>query len=387
MNDIVKPEQNFRQIRLQPRGTGAALVPQTVGEVVTLAEMMSRAGQAVPKHCRGEPGICFAIASRALVWEMDPFAVATKTYVVNDAVAYEAQLVASLVHTRAPIIGRPRYTFLGSGDGLQCKIIWKDEADSDPMEYLSPTLGSISPKNSPLWKTHPEQQLGYHSIRAMARRYYPELLLGVYTPDEMPSVQAERSHYAKSFDQMEQAARVKFVPDPVIIEKEAAAIVEKVQALKAEPVDAQEVKTTETIDGFVSFARVISSAKDWNMEIKPALKALQKLDDWKEAGEIARKGAYRAAFARLSDLNKGEGKGADPLTDVVAYRCMIEWEDQVDTLKWYRNEFCSPQNPSWASLTSSTKSALDNAMAVRLEFLAAEPPVDDATYAEVIDEL
>ncbi len=385
MNDIVKSEQNFRQIRLQPRGMGVALVPQTVGEVVTLAEMMSRAGQAVPKHCRGEPGICFAIASRALVWEMDPFAVATKTYVVNDAVAYEAQLVASLIHTRAPIIGRPRYTFIGSGDDLQCKITWKDEADSEPMEYLSPKIGTITPKNSPLWKSHPDQQLGYHSIRAMARRYYPELLLGVYTPDEMPQVQAERSDYAKSFDQMEQAARVKFVPDPAVMEKDAAKIIDSVVAARAEPVKAPEPKGPEVIDGFVSFARWVASATDWELEIKPALKALQKLDDWKEAGDVARKGAYRAAFARLSDLNKGEGSGADPLTDVVAYRCLIEWEDQVDTLKWYRKEFCSQQNPAWSSLSSSTKSALDNAMAVRLEFLAAGPPADDGNDEDIIE--
>jgi len=40
-------------------------------------------------------------------------------------------------------------------------------------------------KNSPLWKSDPDQQLGYYSARSWARRHFPELLLGVYTQEEM----------------------------------------------------------------------------------------------------------------------------------------------------------------------------------------------------------
>jgi hypothetical protein len=38
------------------------------------------------------------------------------------------------------------------------------------------------------WATQPDQQLAYHGARVWARRHMPELMLGVYSPEEMPSL-------------------------------------------------------------------------------------------------------------------------------------------------------------------------------------------------------
>lgn len=54
----------------------------------------------------------------------------------------------------------------------------------------------LQPKNSPLWKADPDQQHFYYSGRAMCRRHFPDVLLGVYARDEMedsPRVAAERN--------------------------------------------------------------------------------------------------------------------------------------------------------------------------------------------------
>ncbi len=37
-----------------------------------------------------------------------------------------------------------------------------------------------------VWRTQPDQQLAYHGARVWARRYMPELMLGIYVPEEMP---------------------------------------------------------------------------------------------------------------------------------------------------------------------------------------------------------
>ncbi len=44
---------------------------------------------------------------------------------------------------------------------------------------------TITVKNSPLWKVNVELQLAYHTTRSWARLYAPEVLLGIYTPDEV----------------------------------------------------------------------------------------------------------------------------------------------------------------------------------------------------------
>lgn len=183
---------SYKSIGIAAVGGGGMLLPQTFGDVVAFSEIMSRSGHAIPRHLRGNPGACMAVTMQALRWEMDPFAVAAKAYSVNDMIAYEAQLIAAVVYTRAPIKRRPDYAFSGAGPDLVCTVTC-EMLDGSVKVYVSPREGDIKTKNSPLWKTDPQQQLGYYSIRSWARRYTPEVLLGVYAPDELEEYRAERS--------------------------------------------------------------------------------------------------------------------------------------------------------------------------------------------------
>lgn len=178
-------ERKRSEVAISSKGFGGMLMPQSLQEVVTFAQTMSSGAIALPKHLRGEPGACLAICMQALRWEMDPFAVANKSYSVNDRLGYEAQLVNAVVITRAPIVGRPRYEYSGDGAGRKCRVVIKVVGEDEPLDYETPTLGSIPVKNSPLWKSDPDQQLGYYAIRSWARRHTPEVLLGVYTKDEL----------------------------------------------------------------------------------------------------------------------------------------------------------------------------------------------------------
>jgi hypothetical protein len=178
-------ERKRSQVAIAGKGFGGMLVPQSLQEMVTFADVMARANIALPKHLRGDPGACLAVCMQALRWEMDPFAVANKSYSVNDRLAYEAQLIAAVVNTRAPIVGRPRYNFSGEGADRQCEVLIYLEGEAEPFDYKTPKLGTIPVKNSPLWKADPDQQLGYYAIRAWARRHTPEILLGVYTREEL----------------------------------------------------------------------------------------------------------------------------------------------------------------------------------------------------------
>lgn len=162
--------------------TGAKIAPQNLAEVVKFAEVMCRADIALPKHLRGNAGACMAVALQALDWQMNPFAVASKSYQVNGAIAYEAQLIAAVVNTRSGIKGRLKYRYDGTGNDMTCTVT--GTIDGDELEYTTPTIGSITTKNSPLWKSDPQQQLGYFAARSWARRHTPEVILGVYDREE-----------------------------------------------------------------------------------------------------------------------------------------------------------------------------------------------------------
>lgn len=168
-----------------PAGSARALfMPQSMGEVMELAKMMSLATGAVPPHLRGKPGECLAVAMQALRWGMDPFAVANKSYFVNDRLAYEAQLVNAVVNTQAPVLERPHIEWQGEGDKMVCRVSAMIKGETKPKEVEQP-INTITVKNSPLWKQAPRQQLAYYATRLWARLYAPEVLLGVYTPDEL----------------------------------------------------------------------------------------------------------------------------------------------------------------------------------------------------------
>lgn len=129
--------------------------------------------------------MCLAVCIQALEWRFSPFAVANKSYEVQGRLCFESQLVHALIEQRAPIRGRLQHRFEGEGDERKC-IVWATLRDTgETMEYTSSAISKITPKNSPLWKTKPDLQLYYNASRDFCRAYFPDVLLGVYSQDEL----------------------------------------------------------------------------------------------------------------------------------------------------------------------------------------------------------
>lgn len=156
-----------------------------LAQVMEFAKVMSIASIAIPEHLRKNPGACLAVCMQAVEWRMSPFAVANKSYSVNNRLAFEAQLVQAVILSRAPIDGRIKCEYTGEGTQRRCRV-WAKLRDSEEIvEYISPAFEKINPKNSPLWKNDPDQQLWYFSARAWSRRHFPDVLLGVFAKDEL----------------------------------------------------------------------------------------------------------------------------------------------------------------------------------------------------------
>jgi hypothetical protein len=165
-------------------GSGG-MVFRNMVEVMEFAKLVAVSDVAVPKHLRGNVGASLAVVVQAIEWRMSPYAVANKSYVVNDRISYESQLIHAVVEQRAPLVGRLRCSFSGEGNNRKCKVWACVKGEDEPLEYESPAIGDIQPKNSPLWKTKPDLQLFYNASRDWARMYFPDVILGVYAEDEI----------------------------------------------------------------------------------------------------------------------------------------------------------------------------------------------------------
>lgn len=162
-------------------------------QVMEMARLMSVSQQAVPAHLRANPGMCLAICLQAVEWKMSCFAVANKSYVTNDRLNYESQLVHAVIEARAPLKERLKVRYEGEGDDTVCIVSGIFRGETEPREHRSPKLREVIPpkndrgqiKGSPLWTKKPLVQLFYDTSRDWIRIYAPDVLLGIYTPDEL----------------------------------------------------------------------------------------------------------------------------------------------------------------------------------------------------------
>lgn len=163
-------------------------------DVMMYARMMADSGFAVRKEFRENPGACLAIVDDAMRWGLSAYFLARRAYLVNDMLAYESSVFASVIIERGPLAKLPKYTYEGEGPDRVCIVTLYTKpgmAEGDVIEHRSPKFKDIQPKNSPLWKTDPDQQQGYYTIRAAARRNFPNVLGGAVDFEEAAAAQAK----------------------------------------------------------------------------------------------------------------------------------------------------------------------------------------------------
>jgi len=174
-----------------------ALVMDTQGMAMMqdMAKQMAAAKVTVPKHLAESPGDCLAVIMQAMQWGMNPFAVAQKTHLVNGTLGYEAQLVNAVISSSSLLTSRINYSYEGDWKNVSGKTC-KDDAlavtvsatlkgESEPRALRVSMAQVGETRNSPMWVTDPRQQLAYLATKRWARLHAPDVLLGVYTPDEL----------------------------------------------------------------------------------------------------------------------------------------------------------------------------------------------------------
>lgn len=193
-------------------GSRALFLPTTYIEAKLMAHDMATS-TAVPKHLRGSEGNCLAVLMQAARWGLDPFAVASKTYFINDQIAFEAQLVNAVVISSRILEGRLSIQFTGDGQSLRCNVTGKIRGDPEPKVKTQSYARAKRDNGSPLWRADPEQQLGYYTTRAWARLHASDVLMGVYTPDEILEGAADKLEQQRGEPRPDAPRREDFVAE------------------------------------------------------------------------------------------------------------------------------------------------------------------------------
>ena len=211
----VAPMAHDRNLHVLPHAatSTSALVldGDSLDKMMRLAEVMATGRVTLPKHFNGNPADCLAVVMQSMQWKMNPFAVAQKTHLVNGVLGYEAQLVNAVITTCAPVVDRLHYEWYGAwekvigkftiknGDkgeyrvagwrledeeGLGVKV-WATFRGEDEPRVLELLLAQARTRNSTLWADDPRQQLAYLATKRWSRLYCPDVILGVYSPDEL----------------------------------------------------------------------------------------------------------------------------------------------------------------------------------------------------------
>jgi hypothetical protein len=159
-----------------------ALVPQNVTEGMTLAKVLSESSL-VPQHLRGKVADCFLIVEQSMRWGLSPFAVAQATSVISGKLMFEGKLVAAVVNAKADLAERLRFDYSGEGETRKVTVsgTFRGEKEARSVDV---TLKEARTNNE-MWRRQPDQQLAYHGSRVWARRHAPEVMLGIYSPEEM----------------------------------------------------------------------------------------------------------------------------------------------------------------------------------------------------------
>ncbi|WP_122499945.1 recombinase RecT [Pseudomonas viridiflava] len=208
----VTHEQHLHVLPHTATSTSALVLDgDSLDKMMRLADVMATGRATLPKHFNGNSADCLAVVMQAMQWKMNPFAVAQKTHLVNGVLGYEAQLVNAVITTCAPVVDRLHYEWYGDWDkvigkfviktgdkgeyrqpgwkladeeGLGVKV-WATFRGEDEPRVLELLLAQARTRNSTLWADDPRQQLAYLATKRWSRLYCPDVILGVYSPDEL----------------------------------------------------------------------------------------------------------------------------------------------------------------------------------------------------------
>jgi len=201
MSDQLEPEPGTAMVRA-PRETGLspfAFEPQSFAEAVKVAELLSRASL-LPEHLRGKTADVVLVMMKGRELGLSFMQAVSSMHVIEGKVALAAELMVGLVQRRRDVC---KYFRLVESSELCARYETWRVGEPEPVR-MAFTIeqakaaglldkGATEEKRARNnWRRFPEPMLRARAAAALARAVYPDLVLGLHTPDELEDSEPPR---------------------------------------------------------------------------------------------------------------------------------------------------------------------------------------------------
>lgn len=154
---------------------------QRVAKVFALSNL-------IPAQYRNNLPNCIIAIHMARRMGIDEFMFLQRSYVVQGRCGIEGQIAIALINKRAPITDYLHFEYEGAGDNLKCTA-WVTHKKGGKLEY-SMTIKDAKDwgwysKSGSSWPKMPDQMLAYRTAMFLARRHFPDVIMGLDLVDEL----------------------------------------------------------------------------------------------------------------------------------------------------------------------------------------------------------
>ena len=127
----------------------------------------------------------FRVVNQAVRMKADPFSLIDHAFIVHGKLGLEGKAVAAFINSSGDLVGRLTYEYSGDKGTDNRKVIVRGTfSNTGETAEVDGTVGEWQTSNN-IWTEQPDQQLAYRGAVVWARRHMPEVLLGIYTDDDI----------------------------------------------------------------------------------------------------------------------------------------------------------------------------------------------------------
>ncbi len=182
-SDVAEVVKSVRTV--SPFDNHAAFVEaQRIGNLLCSSSL-------VPLNFQGQSNLsnCVIALEMSRRMGMSILAVMQGMYVVKGRPAWSAQFIVSAINS-SKLFTRLQYETEGEGNTLRCRAWAFERATGKKLLGTWITMDMAqkegwSTKDGSKWRTMPEQMIRYRAAAFFGRLYCPDILMGLYAPDEV----------------------------------------------------------------------------------------------------------------------------------------------------------------------------------------------------------
>lgn len=140
----------------------------------------------VPSHFQENIPDCLIALQLALRLNVDPFALMQHMSIVKGKPCIEGKFYLAILNSRSRYDGGLNFYYSGEGAKrtITASAIVKDTGEKHELSLSLEEVHRIGWDSNSWWKNMPDQMLAYRAASLFAKRYCPELMLGLLTKDE-----------------------------------------------------------------------------------------------------------------------------------------------------------------------------------------------------------